>query len=53
MIFVQVEANLFQWGDWFIALAYGRWWLLVSSGIDYGPFFNFNDALRYAGDVGA
>lgn len=51
MIFVQAGPDLFQWGDWFIALAYGRWWLLVSSGIEYGPFRHFDDALRYAGDV--
>lgn len=53
MIFVQVEYNLWQCGDWFIALAYDRFWLLVSSGIEYGPFRYFDDALRYAGDVAA
>lgn len=50
-MFVQVEYNLWAWGDWFIALAYDSWWLLVSSGIEYGPFRDFDAALRYAGDV--
>jgi len=50
-VFIQVEYNLWAWGDWFIALAYDKWWLLVSSGIEYGPFRDFDAALRYAGDV--
>lgn len=49
--FVNAGPSLWEWGDWYIAQAYGKYWLLVSSGIEYGPFLHFGDALNYAGEV--
>ena len=51
--FTQAEPNLWQWGDWFIAFAYDRFWLLVSSGVEYGPFQYFDTALQHAQDIAA
>jgi len=32
------DPTLYSWGDWTIALMENGWHLIVSSGVEYGPF---------------
>ncbi len=44
--FASVDQDLWQWRDWFIALAYGEFWLLTPTPREFGPFSNLDEALR-------
>lgn len=43
-LFEQVDADLWQWGDWFIARACGQFWLLTAAAREFGPFPQFEQA---------
>ncbi len=43
-LFEQIDANLWQWGDWFIACACGQFWLLTAAAREFGPFQHFDQA---------
>lgn len=43
-LFEQIDANLWQWGDWFIAHACGSFWLLTAAAREFGPFQHFDQA---------
>ncbi|MBE7157963.1 MAG: hypothetical protein INR62_05940 [Rhodospirillales bacterium] len=42
--FEQIDADLWQWGDWFIARACGSFWLLTAAAREFGPFQHFDQA---------
>jgi hypothetical protein len=44
--FEKVESGLWQWRDWFIACAYGRFWLLTPTPREFGPFVDFDEAMN-------
>ena len=39
-----IGPDLWQWKDWFIAYAFGRFWLLTAAAREFGPFQNFDQA---------
>lgn len=44
--FEKVESDLWQWRNWFIARAYGSFWLLTPTPREFGPFGDFDDAIK-------
>lgn len=49
--FVKEAPNLWTWGDWHITCLYDGFHLLVSSGVEYGPFRIFEEVLEHAASV--
>ncbi|HTV07810.1 MAG TPA: hypothetical protein VMD97_02040 [Candidatus Aquilonibacter sp.] len=41
-----VDTDLWAWKDWWIAFAYGSFWLLTPLPREFGPFAYFDDAYR-------
>jgi hypothetical protein len=44
--FKNVDSDLWQWRDWFIAFAYGGFWLITPTPREFGPFEDLDAALR-------
>ncbi|HEY4357401.1 MAG TPA: hypothetical protein VGN16_16745 [Acidobacteriaceae bacterium] len=44
--FKNVDNELWQWRDWFIAFAYGGFWLITPAPRELGPFEDLDAALR-------
>ena len=42
--FELIQPDLWQWKDWFIACAFGRFWLLTAAAREFGPFEHFEEA---------
>ena len=42
--YTSVEPDLWQWKDWYIAYAFGSFWLLTAAAREFGPFENFDKA---------
>jgi hypothetical protein len=47
------DPGLYSWGDWHIARdgAGGLWHLIVTSGVEYGPFTSLEAAKQHAENV--
>ena len=45
------RVTCWYWGDWSITLIGGGYYLLVSSGISYGPFATWNEVTQHAENV--
>ena len=45
------EPHLWHWGDWFIAEDIDGFYLIVSSGVQYGPFDTFEAVKAHAENV--
>lgn len=45
---LQIERNLFKWGNWYIAKGPEGYRLMVSSGHEYGPFPSLRLAMMAA-----
>ncbi len=43
--FAPIDNDLWQWREWFIALANGAFWVLTPVPREFGPFANFDEAL--------
>ncbi len=43
-VFEEIDSNLWQWGDWFIAKTSGSFWLLTAAAREFGPFQQFDQA---------
>jgi hypothetical protein len=43
--FTSIDKDLWQWREWFIAMANGAFWLLSPVPREFGPFADFDDAL--------
>jgi len=50
---VEESPCLWRWGDWYISRRANGYHLIVSSGVEYGPFLSFSDAKQHAEDVRA
>jgi hypothetical protein len=53
-VWIQTTAdpNLWMWGDWVIVQITGQgYYMIVSSGIEYGPFANWELVTQHAEDV--
>ena len=42
--FDQIDSDLWQWNEWFIAYACGSFWLLTAAAREFGPFQHFDQA---------
>lgn len=43
--FAPIDSGLWQWRDWFIAMANGNFWLLTPTPREFGPFSELGDAM--------
>lgn len=41
--FTYIDNDLWRWNDWFIAHAWGGFWLLTPDAQEFGPFEGFYD----------
>lgn len=44
--FATIDPDLWQWREWFIALANDTFWLLTPTPREFGPFESFDAALE-------
>ena len=44
--FASIDTDLWQWREWFIALAHDAFWVLTPTPREFGPFASFDDALE-------
>jgi hypothetical protein len=49
--FSSVDNDLWQWREWFIALANGAFWLLTPTPREFGPFDSFDEAIGKAEEL--
>ncbi len=42
--FASIDKELWQWGEWFIALAHDAFWVLTPTPREFGPFGSFEEA---------
>ena len=49
--FASIDNDLWQWREWFIALASGRFWLLTPLPREFGPFEDFDAALNMVDEL--
>lgn len=49
--FASIDDDLWQWREWFIALANGVFWVLTPTPREFGPFASFDDALSKVHDL--
>jgi hypothetical protein len=48
------DPHCWAWGDWCITLINGEgYWLIVSSGVEYGPFATWDAVTQHAENVRA
>ena len=44
--FASIDNDLWQWREWFIALANDAFWVLTPTPREFGPFASFNEAVE-------
>jgi hypothetical protein len=49
--FASIDHGLWQWREWFIALAYDDFWILTPTPREFGPFSSFDDALAKVAEL--
>lgn len=52
-VWTEIEQNLWGWGDWSICHITDGYHLIVSSGVEYGPFLTWDEVTQHAEDVRA
>ena len=51
--FALIDPDLWQWREWFIALAHDAFWVLTPTPREFGPFLTYDQALEKVQDLWA